>query len=122
MKKMNLVFKLDELREVHNEEGKSAIMLKLVCPKYVKSVTQIGDFTQIHEGQITYYVFANELPKDADGTPKYQLGKQDGSVTQVIEHYYEGSGVWKPVAFNAITKKVILDDGTEIKVKHLKSL
>ena len=123
MEKKVLEFKMVELREVTNKDGETRVMLKLFCESYIKSVTTLGDFSQENEGQLTYYLFVKEIPKDDKGKPKYELGIQKEPKVYELEHYYEGAGVWKPTGYNVVERKVALKDtGEEIKVKHLKSL
>lgn len=108
-------FKLVELREVTNNNGDSRIMLKLFCEQYDKGTTTLGDFVQEDKGQLTYYMFVNSLPAG------YEIGVQKEPKVIDIEHYYEGSGVWKPVNYNVVERKTVIE-GTEYRLKTLKSL
>lgn len=113
MNNQKLVFKLVEVKSFQftslfgDHEVIKGFKTKWVTGEYKKSEIEIAGFKDVKYGkQMTYYMNVTQKPDSIE------VGDQDGSIEQVIEHFYDGNGVWLPVDFqvktNISTKKETL--------------
>jgi len=104
MKNQALVFKLVSVQAVHyttdDETVVNNFLLKWVTGEYIKNETELAGFKSTNMGkQITYYMYVPQLKEGIT------VGKQKGTEETIIEHYYQGAGVWLPVNFRVITEE-----------------